>query len=328
MKIKKILIIGYGNIAQRHASILKKIISHSSIKYFRRTKSVKLTKRKNFLFKEIEVQNFQPDMIIIANASSFHIRTCNKFLKYEVPFFIEKPISDNYENALNFIKICQRKKIHIFIGYNLLFTKSLQIIKNTINRKNFGIINYVNVETGYNLKSWRKNIDYKNSVSSKKNLGGGVLLELSHELNYLIWLFGNVKLFNAYYSKLSNLSINVEDYANIRVIFSKNKFSKKLFANLNLDFIRNDKKRLISIIGDKNTIIWDGVLGIVKIFNDKTLKWNILFDDINDVNKSYINQWKFFLKSLKSEPDSKLTIQALKTLQLINKIKNKKNSVL
>ena len=323
MKINNIIIVGYGNIAKRHENLLNKILPNAKIKFFRRKKNVKIKKSYKFLFTINDVKNFLPDLIVIANPSSHHITVGNRFIQFKVPFFIEKPISNNFNDAKKFLDICSKKGIKVFVGYNLIFSKSLQILKKLITQKKLGKINLINVETGYNIKLWRKNINYKNTASSQKKLGGGVLLELSHEINYLQWLFGNIKKIDAFYTKLSSLNIDVEDYANLRIFFEKKKYSKKLFANVGLDFFRKEKKRTLLIIGEKTTLRWDGVLGKVDIYDVKQLKWKNIYTNVKDLDNSYIHQWYYFFNLLKNNSKITSSNDALKTLLIIKKIRKK-----
>ena len=87
-----------------------------------------------------------------------------------------------------------------------------------------------------------KNIDYKKSSSAKRKSGGGVLLDLSHELDYIQWLFGKIKLDYVYINKLSDLKISTEDFLSLS---GKTKRSKRLQLELNY-FSKNNTRRIIA----------------------------------------------------------------------------------
>jgi len=95
-------------------------------------------------------------------------------------------------------------------GYGLAPDK----LKNIIGTKSKKIFN-VNVFCGSYLPKWRNNIDYRKSYSAKKQLGGGVLLDLSHEIDYVQWLFGKIKIEHCKSKKLSNLNIETDDFLNL-----------------------------------------------------------------------------------------------------------------
>ena len=101
--------------------------------------------------------------------------------------------------------------------------KELHFIFNIINSKKIGQILHVQVDCGSYLPDWRKGTDYRESVSAKAELGGGVLLELSHELDYIRWFFGEMISISANIQNSGTLGIDVED-----------DISKKYVRNLSL----------------------------------------------------------------------------------------------
>ena len=103
--------------------------------------------------------------------------------------------------------------------------------------------------------NWRKGIHYASSASAKKELGGGVLLELSHELDYVIKNFDLPTSVNGLLINSNFLNINVEDTAYIQMLIKKD--SNIFPISFKLDFIRQDNKRLISVYTNKNSLMLD-----------------------------------------------------------------------
>ena len=157
----------------------------------------------------------------------------------------------------------------IFVGYNYRFHPLIKFLKEYImTDKNDDIIS-VNVYAGSYLPLWRKNRKYSSTYSSIKNKGGGVEYDLSHELDYIKWIFGKFKIFFKFNKKISNLNINSNDHLTLIGNFSKNKiinlhlnyYSKvacrKLIADFNkktvhLDLINNTL--IIKHLGNKKNI--------------------------------------------------------------------------
>ena len=119
------------------------------------------------------------------------------------------------------------------------FNPLISFIKKIVNKEKFWSINII---CGSYLPMWRKNIDYKKSSSAKRKSGGGVLLDLSHELDYIQWLFGKIKLDYVYINKLSDLKISTEDFLSLS---GKTKRSKRLQLELNY-FSKNTTRRIIA----------------------------------------------------------------------------------
>jgi len=104
------------------------------------------------------------------------------------------------------------------------------------------------------LPNWRKDQDYRKSYSSKTAEGGGVLLDLSHELDYNQWLFGNITSINGIYGEISDLEINSEDFCDLNLSFENN-----MIASIHLDYFSKYTIRKIYIFTKNIVIIGDFV---------------------------------------------------------------------
>lgn len=235
--IKKIVILGYGSIGKRHYKILKKYVLTKNI-YIFTSQKLKLLN----CFDDLEeLKNINPDYFIISTVTSDHIfkiRFIEKYFKNKI-VLIEKPLFRNYINY-------KPQNNSYFINYNLRFNPSLNYLKKYLKKKSFF---HAYVKCSSYLPYWRVNTNYKKSYSSSKKLGGGVLLDLSHEIDYCYWLFGELKILSAINKKISNLDISSDDY--LSVIFQNN---KKLFVNLDVNFFSRDIERSIVISGNNFTI--------------------------------------------------------------------------
>jgi CMP-N,N'-diacetyllegionaminic acid synthase len=181
-----------------------------------------------------EALKLNPDYIVIASPTSYHLDTL-RFLDQSLSgktILVEKPIFEEYVDykANNFIAV----------GYNLRFHPVIEFIKEIITEKN---IWNVNVFCGSNLEEWRENRDYKESSSAQRKMGGGVLLDLSHEIDYVRWLFGDFNINYAHNSKVSNLEIDTDDFLHFsghsecdtRIQVTLNYFSKLQRRNIFID---------------------------------------------------------------------------------------------
>ena len=314
----KILIIGYGSIAKKHLLALKKINQKFDIKVLR-SALIQSDKKRNktnisFIYSLEDADVFNPDIVLLSNPSSLRKNFLSKF--YNKILFIEKPLSNKTlsTNSSLFKKLQKSKKLHV--GYNLLFDDSLMYLKKILTNKHYGEALYVNSFVGYNLTNWRS-FDYRNSVSSSKKLGGGVLLELSHEINYLLNIFPQSKYSYSRSSKISNLEIDVEDFAQV---FFK---SDQTNIFLHLDFIRNDYKRILEIVTEKTTLIWDFQRGSVKTYDQKNKKFKTIYK--RRVKNLILEEWKFLFNNLKNKLAFNNINISNNTLKIIDKIKKENN---
>jgi len=267
--ISTVLIVGLGSIGKRHISIINSSFPNINIVVLRHKNcsekeygSLKISKCVTTLNDALKTN---PQAAIIANPASKHTEIAKELASNGVDILVEKPISSNSKDAKELIETCEKNNTILMVGYNLRFLPSLIHFKQCIQSNLIGKIYSIRSEIGQYLPNWRLGFDYRHGVSAKKSLGGGVLLELSHEIDYLKWIFGSVNWVKAHISKQSGLDIDVEDSANIILGFKSNDVGE-LTASLNMDFIRHDTTRKCFVIGEKGTLLWDGFLGKVKYF--------------------------------------------------------------
>ncbi len=275
--MSKILIVGFGSIGRRHYKNLLNFNKNFFFYILTRQKIKKNKKNTKFIsnIKEIE-QNV--DYVFICTGANEHLKYIYLFISKTQKIFVEKPLSQNSKGIKKLYKLCKKYEIKIFVGYNLVFLDSLIMLKKIIKKEK---ILKVSIKTNYDLRLWRKNINYKNSVSASKDKGGGVLLELSHDIHYLLWLLGKPKWVSCYYSKLSNLKIDTEDNVILNISFGKT------ISNIQMDFINKFYQRNMEILTNKNYYQWDYSKNSLKKYDQKNKKLKLIFKGTIDKNVSY-----------------------------------------
>lgn len=280
-KLKKAAIIGYGSIGKKHANILSKLKIFNEIYIITNQKVVSNFKKINSLN---YLKNIDPDYFLICSETKKHYQQLkyivNNFRKKII--FVEKPLYEkNYKLNLNNNKV--------FIGYNFRFHPIIKYLKNFIKNKK---VLSATVLCGSFLPNWRKNILYNKSYSSDKSRGGGVLLDLSHEFDYVKWILGPIikKYFS--YKKISNLKISSNDFMSF-IGSSK----KAKYILINLDYFSKIPKRQIILEGNNFSLHADLINNYIKI---KELEKNklIKFSSLSN-KKSYIFQHKNILNKKK-----------------------------
>jgi len=279
---KKVLLIGYGSIGKKHARNLLDL----GIKPYIFTKYPD-----NFdavFLKDLKIiDNKKMDYWIIASPTARHLDDLEKCLTLlnNLPneILIEKPLECSYTKGKKIKDINDKYNINIFIAYNLRFLKIFNIIKKFIKDQK-DTIRIVNVVAGQDLREWRPYKDYTESYSAHRDQGGGVDLDLSHEIDYILWLFKyNFKNKIIFKNKISKLKIDSPDI--FKLILDYNTF----IVDITLDYIRSPKERYIKILceGDKN-LYYNFVTNILKIGDEQIVIGN-------DSNQSYKEMLKTLL---------------------------------
>jgi len=300
--IGNVVIIGSGSISNKHELAIKK-----NEKKF---KLIKISSRQFEKFKKNEFKKLiltKPILIIICSPASKHYYN---FIQIEENFnnanvLIEKPVFDKL------YKIDKKLKNNYYVGYNLRFHPVILFLKKYLKQKK---IFSINLTSHSYLPDWRK-IDYRQSVSAKKKLGGGLLLELSHEFDFLKWIFRDIEILHVLNEKISNLQIDTDDILNLI-----GKINKKTLLNMNMNIFSKIPKRLIKIDGKNFSLDADLINNKILIIEDKKKRVKNFFNF--DMQKSYELQLHEILNN--KNPNLCSFKEGLEVIKLIKKIKKKK----
>ena len=288
-KIERLLIVGLGSIGKRHLQLAQSLMPAIKIAVLRHKKCKDEPDLDiDVCFTNIDdALKFKPDAAILANPAIFHLNVALQLVEAGIHLFIEKPISHNSIGVDELINKCKKQNIVLMTGYNMRFLPSLKMFREHIINNKIGKIFYVRAEVGQHLAGWRPDTDYRQTVSAKKKLGGGVLLELSHEVDYLQWVFGQIDWVNAHVSRQSDLEIDVDDTANLLIGFKSENNPRQLIANLSMDFIRHDSTRQCIAVGEDGTLRWNCIEGKVDYFPADGKDWEVLFYQEIERNFTY-----------------------------------------
>jgi predicted dehydrogenase len=172
----------------------------------------------------------------------------------------------------------------------LRFYPALKFIKEYL--PNLGHIYAARVSAGYYLPDWRENVDYRTTSSAKKELGGGVHIELIHEIDYIIWFFGLPEKVFGYTNRISILDISTED-----ICVAVFQYEDGSVVELHLDYLSHKKLRGCQVIAEHGTMEWEFIEGKVKFFvkGQKTPEVLLSLDEDYDFNETYIEELENFI---------------------------------
>ncbi len=317
--ISRILIVGLGSIGKRHLQLARELFPESKIAVLRHKTDLILPEYADYSFSSIaEALKFSPQMAVVANPATFHLSVAMDLAKIGTHLLIEKPLSVTTKGVAELLNVCREKKVKLATGYNLRFLPSLQKFKSMLDGNIVGMVWSVRSEIGQFLPSWRKGTDYRQGVSAQHALGGGALLELSHELDYLRWIFGEVAWIQASLSKQSDLEIDVEDTAHLILGFYERPHLRPLIASVSLDFIRQDEIRSCTAVGKLGSLRWNGISGTVELYEAGAESWQVIYKHQAVRDETYLAEWADFLASIEMQREPFVTGQdGLKVLRMI-----------
>jgi predicted dehydrogenase len=299
--ISRVLIVGLGSIGQRHLRLARQLLPSADIRVLRHQPSLVVPEFADGCFYTLEhALAFAPELAVIANPATQHIPISQRLAEKGCHLLIEKPLAASNAGVTELISTARQHLAVLQTGYNLRFLDSLSQFRTLLHAGRAGKVLSVRCEIGQYLPSWRPGSDYRQGVSARHELGGGALLELSHELDYLRWIFGEVAWVQATLSKQSQLEIDVEDCVSLQLGFTPSDDGSQLLASVNLDFIRHDTTRLCTAIGEKATLRWNGLTGAVEIYEAGDKQWQTVFSHQHQRDDSYLAEWQHFLRCIKN----------------------------
>ena len=244
----KVLIIGYGSIGARHARLLSELKCQAAVVSERK---VDFPKTYASLAAALAVE--QPSYIVIANATSQHHDSLLALAKldYAGTVLVEKPVFSNW------VDIKPLPFQSIFVGYNLRFHPIIKRLKLLLDGEQvLSVLAYV----GQYLPDWRPDTDYRESYSASAAKGGGVLRDLSHELDYLTWLLGGWKRVSALGGKFSQLEITSDDIYALSI-----DTPACPIVTVQMNYLDRLTRRFVLINTSNHTIEADFIKGVVRI---------------------------------------------------------------
>jgi len=268
----KIAMIGLGSIGKRHLINIDEVLKNRGINYsidlIRRKSSNELDKPLEKLisnaFTEDEDIPNDYDVMFITNPTHLHYDTIKKYSSKSKNMFIEKPVFDKVSVNLSDLNLTL-DGIY-YVACPLRYTEVIQYVKNKIDLEN---IYSVRAICSSYLPEWRPSVDYRATYSAHLEQGGGVSIDLIHEWDYMMYLFGkpqNVKNYRGKFSKLEidsdDLSIYIAEY-------------EKMLAEVHLDYFGRKPIRELQLFTPEDTIVADIVNSEVRFLKEnKTIQFN------------------------------------------------------
>lgn len=261
-----------------------------------------------------EALRHEPQFALIASPSPFHVETALRLAERGVHLCVEKPISDRPDRLQELIGLCHQRGLVLMVAYNLRFSASLRALREALLTGRIGRLLGLRIETGQYLPDWRPSADYRQSVSARRELGGGVLLELSHEIDYARWLAGDIRCVSADVRTLSDLEIDVEDCAELTV-----NFASGVLGSIHIDMLQRAPTRTCKLIGSEGTLIWDAIANQTRLFSAGAGVWEDLCPaQAPDGNATYVAEMAHFLDCLQTGAKPLITGEdGRQTLQVV-----------
>ena len=257
----KILIAGLGSIGRRHLQNLLALGERDILLY--RTHQSSLPEEALHAFStESDLSAalaYRPQAVVISNPTALHLAVAIPAAEAGCSILMEKPISHSLQGVDELKTALQKGGGRLLVGYHFRFHPVLQLAAKLLKEGTIGQPLSVRCQWGEYLPGWHPWEDFHQGYSARADLGGGVVLTLSHPLDYLRMLLGEVESLWAFTSS-KGLELAVEDTAEIGL-----RFVNGVTGSLHLDYLQRPARHNLEIIGSQGSLRWDNQSGCLEV---------------------------------------------------------------
>ncbi|HEY7060819.1 MAG TPA: Gfo/Idh/MocA family oxidoreductase [Chloroflexota bacterium] len=246
----------------------------------------------------------EPQVAFITAPTSLHVPLATEAAAHGCHLFVEKPLSDSFAGVDALLETVRARGLVTLVGCNLRFHPGLVRVKRLIDDGAVGRVVAARIEVGQYLPDWHPYEDYRQGYSARRALGGGVILDAIHELDYARWLLGEVARVAAFAGTLSDLAIETEDVAAILL-----RFASGAIGEVHLDYVQRAYSRTCHVVGTEGTIRWAYTAGAVRWYTAASGAWQEEPLPAGwEPNQMYVDELKHFLACLRSEQSPALDV--------------------
>lgn len=322
---RRYLVVSLGSIGRRHLQNLRRLRPQSRIGVLRlsRDADASLPEGANSLFRSMEeALAFAPAAAIICSPATTHLPVALALVRAGVALLVEKPLAHASQGLDDLLAQARGRGVPLMTAYNLRFLPSLVETHRIVRAGAIGQVLGVRAEVGQYLPDWRPSARYQESVSARQELGGGALLELSHEIDYVCWILGSPSRVSACGGRYGALEIDVEDMVSLSLEYDQ----PRLLANIHLDLLQRSASRTCKFIGSEGTLIWDGIAETIDVYRSDTRQWTRTeLPAVPDKNTMYLKELAHFLDAV--ERLAPVGIDGEQGLQVLRIVEAAKRSI-
>jgi predicted dehydrogenase len=250
----KVIVIGTGSIGKRHMANLHSL-GHEVFAYSERLHLGIAHDLPAFVtvvssLNGLEAARF--DAAIIANRTDQHLASSKAALNFCNALYIEKPLSANLSGLSDFQRLCNERRSVVELGFMMRYHPNLQWIKTHLASGQWGEVMHVRASVGQWLPDWRPGTDHRQGFGAFYRYGGGVTMELIHEIDLVNWLLGEAVDVCAMQRPLAQLEIETEAISEISM-----RLANGLLTQVHLDYVRPGYGRTLEILCSKGVLTWD-----------------------------------------------------------------------
>ncbi len=236
---------------------------------------------------------------LVTTPTALHLAPALEAVRAGADLFVEKPLAVSLAGLDELIGEAERRGTIALVACNLRFHPGLVQLRELATAGAIGRVLSARIEFGSWLPGWRPTTDYRTGYAARRELGGGIVLDAIHELDYARWLLGDVASVACFADHVSSLELDTEDVAAILL-----RFASGAIGEVHLDYLQRSYSRTCQLIGEEGTLRWDFTAGETLLFDAKTGRWQSFPDPPGwETNAMYVAELEHFLACLAYEAE-------------------------
>jgi predicted dehydrogenase len=292
----RVLVVGCGSIGKRHIRNLLALGVAEVLAF-----DVREDRRREVENPDVqtlanleEAWERSPEAVVIAVPPSLHVPLALEAAHHGCHLFIEKPLADGVQEIRELLEVVRKRRLVTLVGCNMRFHPGLILVKQLLDEEAVGRVVSASAAFGQYLPDWHPWEDYRQSYSARRDLGGGIILDAIHELDYMRWLLGEIQSVVCFAGNLGGLDIETEDTAGLLL-----RFAGGAIGEIHLDYVQRAYSRTCQIVGDQGTIHWDYVAREVRWYSSADRQWCVIPDPAGwEPNRMYLEEMRHFFRCL------------------------------
>jgi predicted dehydrogenase len=285
----RVLVVGSGSIGRRHARNALALGHEAAVARRPGTETETVGRELGVpAFAGLDAAaGWQPEAVVVATPPTAHLGAARWAVEHRLPVLVEKPLATGLDGVDALLELAAREHVHVAVGCNLRFHPALAAIDRAVADGRVGRLLAVRAEVGSYLPSWHPGDDYRTNAAARTELGGGALLTLVHELDYVLWICGPAQLVSGVRTKVSGLDVDADDLAELVL-----RHDSGALSSIHMDLVDRAYNRRSRWIGDEATIEWSWGGAVAIRDGSGDVLWE---DDGFDLDETYVAELRAFL---------------------------------
>jgi predicted dehydrogenase len=262
------------------------------------------------------LNKYHPDAVIVANPTALHMDVAIPAAQTGCHILLEKPIANSLDRVNELQEAAQKRGSRILVGFQFRYHPTLRKSRELIQQGALGKVLTAHAHWGEYLPQWHPWEDYRQSYAARADLGGGVIVTLTHPIDYLRFVVGEVHSLWSFNGHLSPLELDVEDIAELGLTFSNG-----AVGSIHLNYVQRPPVHRMEIVGTNGTLRWDNADGILH-FHKMSAPFGSYSDNPPapviesfsppegfDRNQLFVAQTRHFLETVRGQSEPVCTLE-------------------